>query len=241
MFKKSLFLVLLFTLFNVPAHAYNTFHPEADADLEKDGVWVRTFFKKEETAALTVFRAYIPYTPDKAWEVLTDTNTWKSRHNDFKDAFTLTKSEAELVAAKNPVNVKDFYSLVGTPVHPSHLNRQKGGNWTSYVFQRFNFPWPLTDRWAVVEIRNDETNAGKGEYKYEYKTRGGNFKWLKGYWALMPHPTKKGWTEFRGEYKSDPGIDVPHFLAKSVVKSSIKNNVKEDSAELAKRYGPPAQ
>ena len=78
-----------------------------------------------------------------------------------------------------------------------------------------------------MKVKNVENNAHKGEYKYEYKSIAGNFKELKGFWALVPIPSKKGWTEFRGEYKSDPGISVPHFLAKTVTRKSLRATVKD--------------
>ncbi|MFH1358076.1 MAG: hypothetical protein ABII18_13205, partial [bacterium] len=109
----------------------------------------------------------------------------------------------------------------------SDHNRQKNKNWTDYIYFRFNFPWPLTDRWAVQKVKCNETNWRQHEYKLEYKTHVGNFVELFGYWELVPVKGHPGWTEFRGRYESDAGVSVPKFLTKKAMRSGLKNDVEE--------------
>lgn len=233
----SLF-TLCFLIIAQPAYAENTFYPEARETLEEGKAWNKTFFKRHNTMVKNVCRAWYPYPANKVWKVLIDTNSWKDLHSDYTDSRTLDRNQFELVKEKKPINVKGFYELVGEQIFSSYYNRRAGGVWTSYVFQRFNFPWPLKDRWVVMKIKNNESKAGKGRYRYDYKTYAGTFKELKGYWELLPIPGKPGWTEFRSEYKADPGIQVPRFITRAVYKASMRRSVKQYTKVLAGKEKP---
>ena len=213
------------------AAAYDAFHPEADPVLEEKGVWSQTIYKSNSMAS-TEFRVWFPHPPEKVFELLIDTNRWKEIHSDYTDSRTMNLRQFNLVLEKKPASVKEFYELVGEESFPSYHGRQKGGVWTSYVFQRLNLPWPLSDRWFVIKIRNDESQAFQGEYRYDYKMFTGNGRELKGYWKLLPVKGKKGWTEFRGEYKVDPGMQTPQVLWKAIFRASIRRSAKENLEAL---------
>lgn len=238
--RKFFFFILLFSC----SHAFaldSNFHPEALPDLEKENGWVKVSFKKGKTGAAAVFRFWIPFKARDVWPVLIDTNAWKDNYGDYTDSRALDRNQYQMVEQRKPGQIKAFYELVGEQVFPSELGRQVGGTWTSYVFQRFNLPWPLADRWLVMKVKNDETRAASGYYRYDYKFTAGNFKELKGYWELVPIPGKPGWTEFRGQYESDPGIEVPHFLTRSLFKSSMQKDVKVNIGILEKKGATKAQ
>jgi len=187
------------------------------------------------TNSRTTFRVWFPISSDRAWQVLIDTNNWKKVHpSDYTDSRTLDKNQFDLVKQKKPDSVKAFYELAGAQIFPSTMGRDAGKEWIGYNFQRFHLPWPLHDRWTVMKIKNDETKALAGRYRYDYELTVGNFKALKGYWELLPLPEKPGWTEFRGQYDSDPGIFVPQFLGKTIFKAAIKRNAKENLEVMKK-------
>ena len=224
--KKILFLIFLFGV-SFQAHAYNTFHPEADEELKQGKMWAIVEFEKKSTATKCSFRTWLDFPANKLWHALIDINGWKIIHDDYKDSRSLDKNQFELINEKKPTHIQAFYELVGEEIFPSELYRVPGKIWESYAFQRFAFPFPLKDRWVVMKVKNNENNAPKNEYRYDYEMTVGNFKALKGYWELLPVPENPGWIEFRGEYKADPGISVPHFLTRSIFKSSMKNNVQD--------------
>lgn len=233
--KKFLRLFLCSLLFVAPLYGYDEFYPEALETLKDGKGWVETTFKSEsKTAARNVFRIWFPYPAEQVWLVLIDVNAYKEQ-DDYSDSRTLDRHQFSMVEQKRPDSVKGFYELIGEQSFPSHHGRSKGGEWTSYVFQRFNLPWPLKDRWNVMRVRNDETNAHQARYRYEYKTVAGNFKELKGSWELLPVPEKPGWTEWRGDYRADPGIQYPQFLAKTVFKSSIRRAARHYMEMLDKK------
>jgi hypothetical protein len=218
----------------VTAHADDSYHPEANATLEQGKAWTKIDFdQKNETKV--IFRVWYPYTPDQVWETLIDTNGWKKNHKDYSDSATLDSSQFTKAKALNSPDINNYYSSIGksTP-YPSDYNRKKGGIWTSYVFQRFNVPWPFKDKWCVLGIKNDESKSKLGQYQYTYEMGGGNFKALKGEWKILPIKDKPGWTEFRGEYITDPGISAPRFITRSIVKSSVQRSTDENMKALQK-------
>lgn len=230
---KKLILFLFFTfLFSFPAFAENSFYPEALQTLQEGKTWVEVTFKG--TKGTTVFRAWFSYPAEEVWKVLIDANLWKKIHSDYTDSRTLDINQYKMVAKLKPTHVKAFYEIVGEEIFPSFYGRQKEGQWESYVFQRLNLPWPLADRWNVLKIKNDESNSHQGIYRYEFKMVTGNFKDLKGWWELLPVSGKPGWTEFRGQYESDPGISIPKVLAKKIFKSSMRKSVENDIKVLEK-------
>jgi ribosome-associated toxin RatA of RatAB toxin-antitoxin module len=226
MFLK-VFILLLTLTFASPSITlgYDNFHEEVTPLLKQEGIWVVTEFKKDETMATTTFRAWLPFKAEDCWKIMTDTNNYKIYSKDYKDSRTLDKNQFESVKQKSPTTIKHFYEIIGHQEFPSDQGRLKGKSWMSYTLLRFNLPWPLADRWAMMNIKNDESSSTKNEYHYEYKSMAGNFKELKGYWKLIPVPNKPGWTEFRGEYKADPGIAVPQFLAKKIFRNSMKQTI----------------
>lgn len=222
MLKKIAIVTIFMSLFSFSSYA--KFYPEADAILEKENFWAQVSFKEEGSAAIVNFRVWFQAAPDKVFEVLTNTNALKNLEN-FNDSRALTKNIFEDLKVKNPANPNEVRKIIGANRIASQHNRQKGQNWTDYVFFEFNFPWPLQNRWVIQKVRLDETNASKGEYKYEYKMQLGNVKTLEGYWKLLPVEGKTGWTEFRGHYESDPGISVPRFVLKKGVKTGLKKDI----------------
>lgn len=233
-FRIPLLSLALLLTFARPASAEDASFPKS---IDADETWVESVFQKGETEVTTRFKLLYPFPPEKVWKVLIDTNSWKDTHSEYTDSRTLDKNQADLVDAKKPTQVKAFYELVGEEKFPSEHGRVPGKAWTSYVFQRFNLPWPLADRWVVIRIKNDEDSAKAGKYRYEYRMMAGNFAGLKGYWALEPSKDYPGYTVFSGEYRSDPGISVPQFLAKKIFKASIKRAAKENIEILNKQAG----
>src|SRR3990167_924468 len=232
MFFKIFILVFLF--FSTNIHAYNTFHPEVDPELNEENIWVNTAFDKKATNVRTSFRAWMPHEAKILWPIMIDTNNWKNISKDYNDSRALDEGMAKLLENKQPQDIKELYKLICDKKITSDHGRLTDGKWTSYALQRFAFPFPLKDRWTVIKIKNDESSSSKSYYRYDYKMIVSNFKKLEGYWELTPIPNKPGWTEWRVYYESDPGINIPHFLAKSIYRSSLKK-----SAETYSKVASP--
>ena len=210
------------------------FHPEGDSDIAKDGIWVDVAFAGTNT--ISTFRAKYNHSPDKVFEILTDTDSMAALHQgNYSDARTLDKATFDKVAQAKPKSVEELLLIIGETRLKSYHNRSKGSRWTDYTYSNFNFPWPLSNRWTVNEIKIDESGSLNGLYKFTFTMAVGNFTTTTGYWELVPTPD--GGTEFRGIYKSDPGIALPKFATKLGTKMAMKREYDENKATLKKRYG----
>jgi len=218
------FIVLILLLIPALAGAKENF-PEVTDELEARQFWAQSYFKPGSNIAVMKFRVWFHSTPDKVFKILTDTNKLKDQLSNFSDSRALTKQLFKQIIESSPHSDEDVVKVIGKNKITSSYNRQRGQNWTDYIYFKFNFPWPLSDRWTVQKVRVDETNHKKGEYKYEYKMHVGNFKTLSGYWELLPVSGRPGWTEFRGRYESNPGVAVPKFITKKAMVSGLKKDV----------------
>jgi len=220
--KKHIFFIIFVFL---PLMVWADFFPGATPQLEERKIWMNVSMKPNSNSAVVHFRVWFEAPPDKVYQVLIDTNNFKNALNNYKDSRALSKEVFKKISDAKPKSAEDVVALIGQNKFESDYNRQKGQNWTDYIYYQFNFPWPLTDRWVVQKVHVDETNASQGEYKYDYKMEVGNFNTLSGFWRLKPVPGHDGWTEFYGRYESDSGVAVPNFVIKKGVRSGLKKDI----------------
>lgn len=201
------------------------FFPQANQELEQNLFWAEASSKPESNAAVMNFRVWFKKPPAQVFKVLTDTAHFKQNMNNYDEARVLSKDLFKKIEDAKPQNAEEVMKLIGENRFSSDYNRDPEQNWTDYIFFKFKFPWPFTDRWSVQKARVDETNAAKGEYKYEYKISVGNFKTLFGAWYVLPVPNHPDWSEFRGTYESDAGVPVPKFIIKNATKTGFKKDI----------------
>jgi hypothetical protein len=74
------------------------------------------------------------------------------------------------------------------------------GKWTVYSYQRNEFPWPVDDRWVLLEISHDDKTMTQ-----KWLRLAGNMKEDFGSWRL--YPAKNGAT--LGECEIHVDLDIP--------------------------------
>lgn len=211
------------------------FHPEAQEQLEKENFWAGMVFTNDERYSVTSVRAWYNHPPETLFLYLSDTNLYVKVHKNYNDSRALNRKVFEGIMLKRPDSVEAVLSAIGNHQVESFANRKPGQHWKSYAFLNFNLPWPLANRWMVQEIMVDESRASEGYYRFDYETKIGNFKALKGYWELVPIKDKPGWTEYRAQYISNPGIPIPKFVAEKAAIISIRKDYEENKAVLTKQ------
>lgn len=228
-------LLLILVILLIPMLVFaKGFYPEADVDLEEELFWTRIYFKPKSHTAVMNFRIWFKHPPQKVWKALTDTASFKAEMNNYNEAKTLTRTLFKKIVDANPKSYREAEKIIGPNQLASNHNRRPRKNWTDYIYFRFNFPWPLTDRWAAQKFKCDETNYRKGQYKIDYKAHAGNFKELIGHWKLKPIPGHSGWTEWQGRYESNAGVAVPKFITKKAMKSGLKKDTETYRKILAR-------
>lgn len=202
--------------------------------LEKGKAWVSTRFVKNSSAAITEFRAWLPYQCEVAWPVFVDQNSLHRIHKEFLDSYSISKADFDLVVEKNIKDLKTFYQVTQKRKQSFQKVFKADQIWQDHAIQVFDLPWPVKNRWTLLSIQADPTKAPQS-FRYSYESKAGSMKKLIGFWELVQREDPKNPCEFRGQYLSDAGISAPHFLARSSFRSALRRNVKEKINEISRQ------
>lgn len=92
---------------------------------------------------------------------------------------------------------------------------------TPYLLQKFDFPWPMSNRWTLTRWKND-SQPQQRMYSISYILVAGTLKKAGGGWSLRPHPSNPAWTLARYRTESDIGFQAPAILIKSASKKTTR-------------------
>ncbi len=96
------------------------------------------------------------------------------------------------------------YSQYYTGIPKSQVRRQSGSE--SQVYLVIDFPWPMADRWALLEFKVDEPGR-----KFEWRRIGGTVRRYEGEARFAPWPGNRTVMEF--DAMIDPGFAfLPQWL-----------------------------
>lgn len=178
-------------------------------------------------------------TPDRVWRLFIYANNWKKYGlPDLVDCRAV--NEAILGQVKGTKKVEDFYKALGNQVIDPVEHRVSRSKWENYTFQMFNLPWPVSDKWYVIQNFADETRSAEGIYKTTWEKRAGNVRSLHGELDLEPFEGDKNKTLLRYRVESNLG-SVPRFLVKWGVKKSLPSAMKVIRREAMRLQEGPAQ
>lgn len=227
---------ILLVLVMIPLFAMALdFHPEATAQLQKEHFWADVTFTGDESYSITSVRIWYNHSPDKIFAIMANMNAQVRNHKNYQHSKLLARNTFDNIISKSPDSMDSVLALIGDRTEPDFADRKASQKWSSQAFMSFNLPWPLDNRWFVQTFTVDETKASEGRYRLDYEVRLGNFKALKGYWELSPIPDKPGWTEYRAQYVSNPGIAIPKFVAKKAAIISIRKDFEENKVVLSQQ------
>lgn len=99
-----------------------------------------------------------------------------------------------------------------------------------YLYNRFNMPWPLRDRYFVLKMFREP-----GIYFVHWYQIIGNMKVNKGSWKLAPFKGNKHKTFAVYTLCSDPGISIPPFLIRIATKGALPGIIKAVRKRTLKR------
>jgi len=88
---------------------------------------------------------------------------------------------------------------------PGCQRKDSGEKWTVYSYQRNELPWPVSDRWVLLEITHDDK-----QMRQTWKRLAGNIKQDFGYWQL--YPLENGQTLGETEIHLDANIPATRLL-----------------------------
>ncbi|MBI1909073.1 MAG: hypothetical protein HYS22_02760 [Deltaproteobacteria bacterium] len=187
----------------------------------------------------------IPADPEQVWLLVTDFNHWK-------DIFPHVMVSQEV----SPPVLDQIRQTLKTGPLPdevleawrSRLEKIKEGSWwvggaplggtpfwEGYLFEIYDFPWPVTNRWAVNRLVMDETGVMMRQYQLHWTMLIGTFKQSEGYFKIGPYGKNSRLTDFVVYMKNDPGLRVPKTLLKMGSHLSLPNVVRGVRNEVSRQ------
>lgn len=157
--------------------------------------------------------------PEVVWRLFIQANDWKKyRLPDLIDCRAV--DQATLDQVKETKKSEDFYQALGDKVVDPVAPRRFHSKWENYTFQFYDLPWPVSDKWFVIQNFADETRSAEGVYVTTWEKRAGNVRSLRGELKLEPFQGDKSKTLLRYHIKTNPG-PIPRFMIKWGVKKSL--------------------
>lgn len=177
--------------------------------------------------------------PKVVWRLFIQANEWpKYKLPQMIDSRAVSEEIAD--SAVGLKKVEDFYKLLGDRTFDATQNQKSGTVWTNQVFQYYDLPWPVSNRWMVLQNKHDETEGSKGLYRCTWRSTAGNVKTLTGEFRLEPFEGDPNKTLMFYRVETDPG-HVPKFLLKWGVKKSLPaamRVIRRESVRMASKPSP---
>ena len=157
---------------------------------------------------------------DLIWRLYIQENDWK-RYGLPSLLDSRAVSEEITHSLRDSKKVEDFYSALGNSVFDPTKERRLDGRWTNDMFQYYYVPWPLANRWFIVEMHFDETESARGIYRAEWTKAAGNVQANNGTILFEPFPGDPKKTRMLYTVEADPGSSVPRFLVRWAVRKTM--------------------
>jgi len=157
--------------------------------------------------------------PEKVWEVITDINYFQNFMPRTLKSRAVTPETLQAILKIKPTEAPIAEALLDpVPPHPA-LYRVPGQKYDVYLYSLLDFPFPLCNRWYILKITNDETQAGGHIYTSSWTMEIGNLRENRGEWRLIPFAD--GQTQVTYRLFTDPGGCLPDFLVKQGTKATL--------------------
>lgn len=177
--------------------------------------------------------------PAIVWGLFQQSNQWK-RYGlpQLIDSRAISLELAE--QSKSLKKVEDVYRAIGSQTYNPLQNQKYHAVWDNYVFQYYNVPWPLSNRWMTLKNTFDETRADQDFYSARWERVSGNIATLIGRMTLEPFEGNNNRTLMKYYVETDPGASVPKFLLKWAVKNSLPGAIQAIRREAQRLVQKPA-
>jgi len=139
--------------------------------------------------------------PELMWEVICSLELYDDYIERTTVSVFLDEGAKQKVVAAGDKKADEVEKLF-EGMKPGYVKKHDDGTWTVYSYQRNKFPWPLNDRWILLEITHDDKAM-----RQTWKRLAGNIKEDYGMWKLDPLPGDPKKTIAQNEIHID--LDIP--------------------------------
>ncbi len=120
------------------------------------------------------------YPPETMWKVIGSLELYDDYMDRTTVSLLLDEETKDKVVEAGDVDADEVEKLLKDN-KAGYKKEPAPGKWTVYSYQRNDFPWPVSDRWVLLEISHDDK-----EMLQTWKRLAGNIKEDYGSWKLGP-------------------------------------------------------
>jgi ribosome-associated toxin RatA of RatAB toxin-antitoxin module len=167
--------------------------------------------------------------PEKVWQVVTDANNFPEFLPRIIKSRLVRFEELKRILQERPSSAFEAEAMFSSSPPDLSLFRIPGQKYTGYFYGHFQLPWPIRDRWYIVRVKWDETQANRQIYTCSWSLLVGNMREYSGEWKVEPFNGNR--TQLTYQSVIDPGGFVP----KSLIKEFTSKTLPEVIAGVRKR------
>ncbi len=171
--------------------------------------------------------------PAKVWEVVTDANNFQFFMPRMLRSRLVRQEELNRILQTSPTSAGAVEAILSSsPPDLAHF-RVPGQKYSGYLYGHVKVPWPLGNRWYVLKVQWDESQAARHIYTSSWSLLTGNLKENKGEWKVEPFGDQKTLLTYR--VVTDPGGLAPKFLVEKITAQTLPQIIIAVRNRLASR------
>jgi hypothetical protein len=144
------------------------------------GKIVKKVWKEKGTQSGAWSVKQFKHSPEMMWKVISSLESYDKYMDRCTVSRNLDQKTRDAIVKQNMTDPEEIQKLF--PQMQSGYKRvDPDGTWTVYSYQRNKFPWPLVDRWILLEITHDDKIM-----KQYWHRLAGNIKEDHGSWQVFP-------------------------------------------------------
>ena len=167
-------------------------------------------YKRDEPSLIHAVGTFEGY-PDVVWENMIRFNDYASFMPRVVDSFFITQAGIDAIEHAGTRNANRLRAIARP--YKVEGNRKKNGVWNGLVFMVINTPFPIENRWYVINVVQDETHAAAHTFKRCWTLIDGNIEAAEGCWQIQPDSTE-GKSLLTYQDHVNPGKKIPEWVAR---------------------------
>ncbi|MDO8644330.1 MAG: hypothetical protein Q7S00_05105 [bacterium] len=151
--------------------------------------------------------------PEEVWAIYIQGNDWVDYNIPMlRVSRSLSQEFVEKFFQKPTNRFKKFQEILDGKTFDEVKNRQQNQLWSTHTVQYFDLPWPVENKWFIVQHRHNETEGKKHLFRSTGLLKGGNLKKLDNTVTFRPFQGDPQRTEMDYSVLNDTGYPVPKTL-----------------------------
>ena len=171
--------------------------------------------------------------PAKVWQVVTDINNYQYFLPRMLRSRLVQFEELRTVIAQQPGSAAAVEALLSPIPGDLAAIRVPGGKYRGYFYGHLEVPFPLRDRWYIVSVLWDESQAARQVYTCSWSLMAGNLREYYGDWKVEPFGAHRTLLTYRAA--TDPGGFAPRFLVEEFSTKTLPQVIAGVRKRLATR------